>query len=73
MDPQGFLIDEDGEHVRDDTGHIVNENNEYHVDNSGNWILSGGEGVTLGPLGVQLATPLQAPPSIEPVSSDNWN
>lgn len=73
VDPQGYLIDEDGEFVRDDTGHIVNEHNEYHVDNSGNWILTGGEGVTLGPLGMQLATPVQSPPLVEPVTSEGFH
>lgn len=67
VDAQGYLLDEDGEYVRDDTNHIVNEANEYHVDNDGNWILTGGEGVTLSPLGQQLATPVEAPQLIEPM------
>ena len=61
VDPQGYLMGSDGEYVRDDTGHIVNENNQYSVDNSGNWILTGGEGVTLGPLGEQLLGTVEAP------------
>lgn len=47
VDPEGFLLDGDGDFLLDDAGQLINQNNQYVIDQTGEWLLVDTEGAAI--------------------------
>lgn len=47
MDADGFLLDAEGDFLLDDANQLINQNNQYVIDENGEWLLVDTEGAAI--------------------------